>query len=596
MALVTTRGGFINVNRAFCRFLGYSKRDLLKKTIRDITHPGDWARSMRVVRKTLQTGAGINRFEKRYVHKSGRVIWGALSSQPVRDSRGRIRFTIAQIVDITDRKETELALKKSEERYKVWLEAIPMLAWRCDARGKCIDCNQRWLQYTGHTIEQVCGDGWMKAVHPDDRARVAKKVRDDVTGGEFYECEYRLRRASDGAYRWHLARAYPLRDANGTVIMWLGAAPDIDEMKRLTDNLKLTETRFRVALQGSPTTVFSHDCNLVYTWAYNPAPGFCIAEVLGKTDYDLYPKQDAIVFSRIKRQVLKTGVGRRDEVASHRKPGERFHDMATEPLRDGHGNIVGVICAAIDITERKLMERELKASHHALERQVRDRTEKLRTLALELTNVEQKERRRIAHVVHEDLQQHLVAMQYRIHELKEHHNADSVAATAEWLLKQVEQTIQLSRDLTLQLRPPILYEFGLYPALEWLASHMQSNFNFTVTLRGAHSCTLESDEMRIFAFEAVRELLMNAIKHSGVQTAGVAIRRKRTGAIAIEVSDNGSGFDPSQTSGSKFGLFSIRERAHALGGGLTIASHSGKGTIATLTLPDYATNKAVSRR
>ncbi len=585
MALVCPRGRFLHANRAFCRFLGYSRQEVLQKTIRDITHPGDWPESTRLIRSLFRHGSAISRFEKRYLHKSGRVLWGAVSSRPVKDSRGRMRFTIAQIVDITDRKEIEAALREDEERYKIWLEAIPMLAWRCDPQGKCIDCNQRWLHYTGQTLAQVRGEGWMKAVHPKDRGRVLKKVRDDVTGGEFYECEYRLRRAADGAYRWHLARAYPLKDQDGRILMWLGAAPDIEDLKRLTENLQLSETRFRVALQGAPITAFSQDRNLVYTWAYNSAPGFRIEDVLGKKDRDLYPAADARHYARIKRTVLRTGASRRDEVVAHTKAGEMIFDMTTEPLRDVKGNIVGVMGAAVNITHQKRMEQQLRDSHEELERQVQDRTARLRILALELTQAEQKERRRIAHILHEDLQQHLVAMQYRIQELKERHPHNAVTSTAGWLLQEVRQIIRISRGLTSQLRPPILYEFGLHAALEWLAEDLRAQFKFKVSLKARRAFTLKSDELSIFAFEAVRELLMNCIKHAGVKTADVSIRRVRDHVIAIEVSDKGSGFDPAHTILNKFGLFSIRERAHALGGDLAIVSRPGRGTTVTLTLP-----------
>ncbi len=585
MALLSLKGRFLKVNQAFSDFTGFPAGNLIGRTFLDITHPDDRRASREINRKLLEADTPISGFEKRYIHKGGRIVWGSVSLRIVRDRKGTAKCVIAQIADITARKEMEDALKASEERYKVWLQAIPMLAWRCDAQGKCIDCNQRWLHYTGNTLEEVRGDGWMRAVHPEDRTRVLKKVRDDVTGGEFYECEYRLRRASDGAYRWHLARAVPLKDMNGNILMWLGAAPDIDDLKRLTEELKLSETRFRIALRGSPITVFSQDRNLIYTWAYNPSSGFRIEDVLGKKDHDLYPAADARLYTRIKRQVLKTGISRQDEVVAHTKTGEGIFDMTTEALRDQEGRIIGVICAAVDITGRKQIEKEILSAHDQLELKVRERTAKLRTLALELTQAEQKERRRIAHILHEDLQQHLVAMQYKLQELQAEQKTGPISNTSRWLLGEITQTIQISRDLTSQLRPPVLYEFGLRPALDWLARDIHSRFGFKAAIKGLHTFKLESDEMSIFAFEAVRELLMNAIKHSGVKTASLSISRGGTSSIVIEVRDRGTGFNLNKMTPGRFGLFSLRERADAVGGNLQITSRRGHGTTATLTLP-----------
>ena len=127
---------------------------------------------------------------------------------------------------------TEEALQESEERFRLLVEAIPQPIWRSDADGNVIEFNRRWHEYTGQTAEEAKGSGWAKALHPDEAAMVVNKVRAGITSGVAIEIVNRLRRASDGSYRWHLARAVPLNDRGGKIIGWFGCATDIDDQKR----------------------------------------------------------------------------------------------------------------------------------------------------------------------------------------------------------------------------------------------------------------------------------------------------------------------------------------------------------------------------
>jgi signal transduction histidine kinase len=127
------------------------------------------------------------------------------------------------------------------------------------------------------------------------------------------------------------------------------------------------------------------------------------------------------------------------------------------------------------------------------------------------------------------------------------------------------------------------------PALEWLAGRMRETFGLAVSIKGESAFRLESDEMRVFAFEAVSELLMNVIKHAGVKAARVEAKWRGEDRIAIEVSDKGAGFDAEpRGETTAFGLFSIRERVEAFGGRFDVVSRPGEGTRAVLILPAHA--------
>lgn len=134
------------------------------------------------------------------------------------------------------------------------------------------------------------------------------------------------------------------------------------ERQRADNALRQSEERFRVALKNSPIFVYNQDCELRYTWVYNPSDGLTVEEMLGKQDLDIIPVEDAQRLTTIKRGVLTTGIGTREEVSITIKDTTRYYDLTVEPLRNESQEIVGVTCASIDISERQAALREQQAA------------------------------------------------------------------------------------------------------------------------------------------------------------------------------------------------------------------------------------------
>lgn len=218
---------------------------------------------------------------------------------------------------------------------------------------------------------------------------------------------------------------------------------------------------------------------------------------------------------------------------------------------------------------------------------LRERSEQLRAMAVQVTLAEQRERRRMAQVLHDHLQQLLVAAQFWIASL-EKHRSQGVRDTAGELSRLVAESLKLSRTLTMDLSPPALQESGLVAALEWLVPWMKEKHGLEVDLRTDGDMIPLTEDTRIMVFQAVRELLLNVVKHSGVMVARV-LAWTCGQQVCLEVRDEGVGFDPvaalSAGGGAGFGLFSIRERAAMLGGGLAIDAAPGRGSRFVLTIP-----------
>ncbi|MFM2062787.1 MAG: hypothetical protein RLZZ507_2457 [Cyanobacteriota bacterium] len=151
----------------------------------------------------------------------------ALRTQEITNANEQLQQEIAERQRILE------ILRQSEERYRYLVEAIPQLVWTSDAQGQTDYFNQNWTEYTGLTLEQSLGYGWLAALHPDDVERSYQVWLNAVETGKSYENEYRFKRAADGCYRWQLARGLPLKNEQDCVVKWFGTCTDIHEHKEI---------------------------------------------------------------------------------------------------------------------------------------------------------------------------------------------------------------------------------------------------------------------------------------------------------------------------------------------------------------------------
>jgi signal transduction histidine kinase len=232
--------------------------------------------------------------------------------------------------------------------------------------------------------------------------------------------------------------------------------------------------------------------------------------------------------------------------------------------------------------EQKRVEEDLRASHAVLEH----RTGQLQALAADLTQAEQRERRRLAKVLHDHLQQLLVGAKFQTGVLRGRIRDKGLRPVVLQLTEALDEAVRSARSLTVELSPPLLYEAGLADALEWLGRQMFEKQGLDVTVRSEPYADPVGEEIRVFLFDAVRELLFNVVKHAEAGGAQVHLRRHTRDHIEVSVTDGGVGFDPERIERhAGFGLLSIRERLELLGGWMSVESSPGRGSRITLVAP-----------
>jgi PAS domain S-box-containing protein len=166
-----------------------------------------------------------------YTQDDGREIWTRRAAVPIRDAEGRVTGAAAVVTDIDALKRTAEALRQSEARFRTMAELSPALLWEIDSAGVQVSLNSSWMEYTGQPLQETQSRGWLRAIHPDDRPSTYRAFEHAFTTGEPLELERRIRR-HDGVYRWFLVRHRLVRDDEGRVARWLGAAVDIHAQRK----------------------------------------------------------------------------------------------------------------------------------------------------------------------------------------------------------------------------------------------------------------------------------------------------------------------------------------------------------------------------
>jgi PAS domain S-box-containing protein len=509
-----------------------------------------------------------------------------------------------------------------ESTFHALADNMAQLAWMADPDGRIFWYNRRWYEYTGTRPEGTGRFRWADFHHPDHAVRTAETLGASVRTGTPWEDTFPLR-GTDGRYRWFLSRAFPIRGPDGRVTRWFGTSTDIHDQRDAQEALQVAtaeaqrqaaeaEERQRIlsammehipigiTLASGPQVqirAVSRHAEHLLQGLINQRAGSTLDERASQGDL-LRPDGTPIPPESWPLGRTARGETVRDEECVIALPdGRRIAVLCNgAPVRSEHGDILCGVLAWQDISERKRIENDLRVLNENLEQRIAERTREaeqraaqLRKLNADLVQTEQRERRQLAQVLHDGIQQLLAAAKMRADNLAAH--ADEPARRE---LQKIDdllaQCLDASRVLTVELFPPVLHDRGLIPALHWLARHMHDKYGLTVDVSAPEDAQPDDEENGVLLFQTARELLFNVFKHAGTPRAAVALSRAGN-RLTLEVSDLGRGLDPAQISIPSpdiggLGLFSIRERFELLGGTCEIDSAPGAGATIRVQLTE----------
>ena len=593
IGLTDIGGRLLNANPAFLQMLGYTGKELTGKSFLEFTHPDDLEKERESFRHLKQGKSESLRMEKRYVRKDGQLVWTNLTASLCRNDKGVPQFVIGMVEDITERKKAEKMLRESEERLSLAIEGSNGGLWDLefnanDPLGSIPDTIyispdlKRIIGYEDNEFPNSMGD-WKGRIIPEDLVLLNKSAEDHLKGlKDLHEAEYRIFH-KDGSIRWIYTRGKILRDKNSRHIRWSGVDWDITDRKRAAEALRKAEEKYRNIFYHAIEGIFQTTPEGAFISA-NPAlariHGYDSPEELINTITDIGSQihVDPNLRSELTRLLAERKVVRDFEAQVHSKDGSRIWiSLNIKAVHDTDGRLLHYEGTIQDITERKRAEEKVRLYE-----------EQLRSLISELSLVEEEERRRIATDLHDHIGQILALAKIKLESLREMASSTGLAVPLDQIREMIEQAIQYTRTLTFELSPPILYELGFEAAVEWLTEQIQEQHGILVGFEDDLQPKPMSHELRILLFKAVRELVINIVKHAQARSAKVSIRRDDK-HIHVLIRDDGYGFNPFKDNPSGkmrgFGLFSIRERLKHFGGNFEIESNPGHGTRVTLVAP-----------
>ena len=362
------KGTFIN--RAWTEYLGLSLEEILGLDWPRTVHPDDVDRYLAAWRLSLASGQPLEQ-EVRYRRADGEYRWFLSRALPVRNKRGEIVEWYGIAADIEDRKRAQEAERRRESEL---IEAIPAMAWSASPDSSCTYVNKNWTEYTGLSLEETVGSGWLRAVHQQDAEQHLSSWQKSVATGQPFQNEVRFRRAADGQYRWFTVRGVPLLDEQGRILKWYGIAVDIEDRKRAEqareEAARRSERELREVIERIPAMVWMALPDGTATFVnrgWTEYFGLSLEDILGWGWSRTVHPDDVEQFVGKWRASLATGQPLEGEIRVRRADGEyRCFLVRVVSARDEQGKILNWYGAGTEIEDRKRAEDALRASEASL--------------------------------------------------------------------------------------------------------------------------------------------------------------------------------------------------------------------------------------
>jgi PAS domain S-box-containing protein len=393
--------------------------------------------------------------------------------------------------------------------------------------------------------------------------------------------ETRLRRLDGTLIDVVFTMALPRRTGHADSV--LVTLIDVTDRRRAEQALREMQRHLEAVLDYSPSVIFIKDWegrHILINRHFANLNGIRIEDVIGKTDYDIFPREVADTLRQNDLDVLQGGRPCEIEEIVPHADGLHTYISTKFPLRDADGNCYAVCGIATDITERKRAENELRASR-----------EELRQLADRVLVAREEEATRIARELHDELSQALTSILLDLSFLEETCFDDRVA-DRQMLLPRIRSAIKLAsstiddvRRIATELRPALLDDFGLVAAIEWQSQQFEQRTGIHCEVRTSLRRHQLPSRPSTALFRILQEALINVARHAGASKVSVSLA-EADGCVHLTIEDDGRGItEVEQTSTRSLGLASMRERSRLLGGETRISGLPGVGTTIRVSIP-----------
>lgn len=485
--------------------------------------------------------------------------------------------------EIAERKSAQDALKKIQTRHTILLNNLPNTVFKGYEDWSVDFYDRKFEAMTGYPKEKF-DSREMKIIDivvKEDIEGMKEKFSRALEADKSYVREFRVR-TSSGDILWLQDGGQIICDENGKIDFVIGAFLNITEQKQAEEELRKSEERYRSLVDhiGIGVALISPNMEILAlnTRMQEWFPGVDAREKPICYLSFGYPSRKQICANCPIRETLQDGKVHEAITETSGQNGIVNFRIISSPIKNEKGDVTAAIEMVEDITKRIQGEQKLQVYQ-----------DRLRSLVSELTLTEEREKRRLAVDLHDSIGQALALSKIKIDIAGKKTASTDLAQDLSEIRELINQAIQQTRSLTFELSPPILYQFGLESAIEYLIERIQERHDIRIAFSHDRQPEPLNENLRVLLFRATQELLVNVIRHSHSPTARVRSCRK-DGRIRIVVEDDGVGFEKSKIDfqsnrPEKFGLFSIKERVHHLGGKIDIESQPGAGTKVSLIVP-----------
>ncbi|NOY38198.1 MAG: PAS domain S-box protein [Chlorobi bacterium] len=563
---------FEYVNETFCKILGYNRKEIIGHDFR-VYLPEKSKRIVEERYKKRQRGEKVpSRYEFIVLRKDGGERLVEISSTVVKDSKGK-RWTIAQLLDITERKKAENALRESEAKFRMLFDHAPDGYFILNADGIFLDGNAEAERITGDRKKAFIGENIFNTnLIPKEKKALIEDLMKQVAGGRITGPVELDLRTKTGTLVPVEVRSAPVVIKGKQCI--LGIARDISERKRVEKQLQVQSSALENAVNG--VIITNPDGKIEWVnRAFTRITGYTGKEAVGQNPRILKSgKHDRDFYEKMWDAILK-GKTWRSKIINKRKDGKLYtEELTIAPIFNEVGGITHFVGIQLDITKQEKALQELKIT-----------LDRLHRLSGHLNEMLEQERRQISRNLHDNLGQILTAVKMDISWLSRKLPETSPMITERLAETRnlVDEAMKAVQWITTELRPSVLDELGFWDALEWLCHEMSKRSGIAIVGILPREVVLP-DNFTLPVYRVVQEAITNIVRHSKATVAVLRVVRSKN-KIIFSVSDNGKSIpEEILTTHENFGLMGMKERIEILGGEFKILKKE-KGTEVLFNLP-----------